>query len=267
MTDSTPPEQHEESPQLKFELMQADDFDKYLLHSKKEILFILRAMLDRGSLITVYFNQGNDFILTSLLSISAEGNAMLLDPGSNAEMNRKALASDKLVFIATHDKVKIQFTVNGLRNSEFEGRPAFRATLPDTLLRLQRREYYRLTAPIAHPLKCSIPLKLADGSNTVLEAAVIDISGGGLAVMAPPSGVEFETDHLFENCRIVLPEVGTVTATLRVRSIFEFTLRSGAKVRRSGCEFINLPGHMLTLIQRYIIRVERERKARETGLM
>jgi len=28
-----------------------------------------------------------------------------------------------------------------------------------------------------------------------------------------------------------------------------------------------LPGHMLNLIQRYIIRIERDRKARETGLM
>ncbi len=263
-TDHDPREDH---PQLRFELMQADDYSKYLLHSKKEILFILRAMRDKGSLITVYFNQGNDFLLTTLLSVSADGNAMLIDPGSNAEMNRKALASEKLVFIATHDKVKIQFTVKHLAPTEHAGREAFRAAIPDELLRLQRREFYRLTAPIAHPLRCSIPVKMADGSQTVFETTVIDISGGGLGVMAPPEGVEFETDHLFENCRIELPEVGTVLATLRVRNVFEFTLRSGAKTKRSGCEFVDLPGNMLTLIQRYIIRIERERKARETGMM
>lgn len=257
----------EDDHQLRFELMQADDFSKYLLHSKKEILFILRAMRDKGSLITVFFNQGSDFLLTTLLSISTDGNSMLFDLGSNEEMNRKALSSDKLIFIATHEKVKIQFTVNHLAEAEYEGREAFRATIPDELLRLQRREYYRLTAPIAHPLRCLIPINLADGTKTTFETTVIDISGGGLAVMAPPEGVEFETDHLFENCRIELPEVGTVLATLRVRNVFEFTLRSGAKTKRSGCQFVDLPGHMLTLIQRYIIRVERERKARETGLM
>jgi c-di-GMP-binding flagellar brake protein YcgR len=257
----------EENPQLRFELMQADDYSKYLLHSKKEIVFILRAMRDSGVMITVYFNQGNDFLLTTLLSISADGNTLLLDPGSNAEMNRKALASDKLVFIAAHDKVKIQFTVNHLSKAAYEGREAFRAAIPAELLRLQRREYYRLTAPIAHPLRCTIPVKLADGTKTTFETTVIDISGGGLGVMAPPEGVEFETDHLFENCRIELPEVGTVLATLRVRNVFEFTLRSGAKTKRSGCQFVDLPGHMMTLIQRYIIRVERERKARETGMM
>ncbi len=267
MSDTPREGLEEDHPQLRFELMQADDYSKYLLHSKKEIVFLLRAMRDKGALITVYFNQGSDFLLTTLLSVSAEADTLLLDPGSNAEMNRKALASDKLVFIAAHDKVKIQFTVKHLAKAEYEGREAFRAAIPDELLRLQRREYYRLTAPIAHPLRCTIPVKLADGTNTTFETTVIDISGGGLGIMAPPEGVEFETDHLFENCRIDLPEIGTVLATLRVRNVFEFTLRSGARTKRSGCQFIDLPGHMMTLIQRYIIRIERERKARETGML
>jgi c-di-GMP-binding flagellar brake protein YcgR len=256
-----------EGPPPRFELMQADDYGRYLLHSKKEILFILRAMREKGALITVYFNQGNDFLLTTLLSVSADGSSMLLDPGSNAEMNRKALASDKLIFVATHDKVKIQFTVKQLAQAEFGGREAFRAAIPTEMLRLQRREFYRLTTPVANPLRCIIPVKLADGSRTTVEATVLDISGGGLAVMVPPEAVEFETDHLFENCRIDLPDVGAVRAALRVRNVFEFTLRSGAKTRRAGCQFIDLPSHMLTLIQRYIIRVERERKARETGML
>jgi c-di-GMP-binding flagellar brake protein YcgR len=264
MNDDNRPE---ENPQIRFELVQADDYGKYLLHSKKEIAFILRAMCGKGSLITVYFNQGNDFLLTTLLSVSADGSAMLLDPGSDAEMNRKALASEKLTFIATHDKVKIQFTVRRLAPAEYQGREAFRAATPDELLRLQRREFYRLTAPVAHPLRCVIPVSMADGSRTTVETTVVDISGGGLAVMAPPEGIEFETDHLFDNCRIDLPDVGTITATLRVRSVFEFTLRSGARSKRAGCQFIDLAGPMMTLIQRYIIRVERERKARESGML
>jgi c-di-GMP-binding flagellar brake protein YcgR len=266
MTDTpAPAEKREDSPPLKFELMQADDYGKYLLQSRKEILFILRALQERGALITVYFNQGSDFLLTTLLAVEGE-DALVFDPGSSAEMNRKALAADKLIFITSHDKVKIQFTVSRLEKTRHEGREAFRTAVPETLLRLQRREYYRLTAPVGQPLKCLIPLRLADGSRTTVETTVIDISGGGLAVMAPPEGVEFETDHLFEDCRVELPEVGSVMAALRVRSVFEITLRSGTKVKRCGCQFVHLPGPMLTLIQRYILRIERERKARESGL-
>lgn len=60
--------------------------------------------------------------------------------------------------------------------------------------------------------------------------------------------------------------MGILIATLQVRSVFEVTLRTGAQVTRAGCQFLNLPGPMLTLVQRYIIKVERERKARETGM-
>ena len=41
----------------------------------------------------------------------------------------------------------------------------------------------------------------------------------------------------------------------------------GAIIKRAGCEFKNLSGPMLTLVQRYIIKVERERKAKERGLI
>jgi c-di-GMP-binding flagellar brake protein YcgR len=61
-------------------------------------------------------------------------------------------------------------------------------------------------------------------------------------------------------------EVGVVITTLEVRNVFEITLRNGTRVTRAGCQFANLAGPMLTLIQRYIIKVERERKARESGM-
>jgi c-di-GMP-binding flagellar brake protein YcgR len=99
-----------------------------------------------------------------------------------------------------------------------------------------------------------------------MEANVIDISGGGLAVMVPPTGMLFKAGDVFPNCRIELPEVGIVIATLEVRNVFDVTLRSGAQVARAGCQFSNLPGPTLALVQRYIIKVERERKARESGM-
>jgi flagellar brake protein len=148
----------------------------------------------------------------------------------------------------------------------YQGRPAFRAAFPDSLLRLQRREFYRLTVPIARPLRCILPYQKADGSRAQLEVKVVDISGGGLAVVAPPEGIGFEADAEFPNCRLELPEVGIIVATVKVCSMFEITLRNGSTIKRAGCQFKTLPGPMLTLVQRYIIKVERERKARESGL-
>ena len=55
-----------------------------------------------------------------------------------------------------------------------------------------------------------------------------------------------------------MPEVGTISATLQVRNVFRVTERGGTELR-AGCQFIGLPGSADALIQRYILRMEKER--------
>lgn len=246
-------------------LLEPTDHTQYLLRNKNEVLYVLRSLLGSTDHITVYFNEGKDFLLTTIIGV--EENELTLDYGGDQEANRRALAADKLYCVTSHEKVRIQFVLRSLREVTVQDGPAFRAALPDAVLRLQRREYYRLTTPVARPIKCQIPVEPKDGAGpTTMEANVVDISGGGMAVMAPPAGLSFKSGDVFPNCRVELPEVGIVIATLEVRNVFDVTLRSGAQVARAGCQFSNLPGPMLTLVQRYIIRVERERKARESGM-
>jgi len=59
------------------------------------------------------------------------------------------------------------------------------------------------------------------------------------------------------------PEIGNIVATMEIRNVFEVTLRNGLKSKRAGCQFINLSANMQSMIQRYIIKVERERRAME----
>ncbi len=245
-------------------LLEPNEYSEFMLRAPKEILVVLRGLLEHVSQITVYFNEGKDMLLTTLAAVADDH--IVLDYGPSSEMNRKALEAEKHFCITTLDKVRVQFILRGFARIEHGGRASFRAALPDEILRLQRREFFRLATPIAKPLKCMVPIPLADGGLHLHEAHIFDISGGGLALSAPPAGIPFDTEMELPNCRVELPEVGIITGTIKIRSIFEITLRSGAKVRRAGCEFVKLPGPMLTLIQRYIIKVERERKARETGM-
>ena len=248
-------------------LLDPGDYAQYLLRTKNEIQFVLRSLIEQVAQITIFFNEGHDLLLTTLLAVDDQG--ITLDYGASQETNRKAQEANRLFAITSLDKVKVQFLLRGLKEIEFEGRPAFRAALPDAVLRLQRREYYRLTMPITRPLRCRIPLpgkENSDGTPAAIEVDVVDISGGGMAIIAPPEGLNLEADMEFPDCTIELPEIGAINTTLRIRSLFDVTLRSGAHLRRSGCQYVNLRAPMATLIQRYIIKVERERKARESGL-
>jgi c-di-GMP-binding flagellar brake protein YcgR len=97
------------------------------------------------------------------------------------------------------------------------------------------------------------------------EVTIFDISCGGIGVIDStiPSGIE--TGVCYRRCRIVLPEIGTVTTDILVKSTFEVTLKSRSKHMRAGCQFIDMPEHDRGLIQRYISRLERERKDRASG--
>lgn len=240
------------------------EYDRFMLRNPAETLPLLRALCERVAQITVFFNEGQDMLLTTLAAVVPD--RVILDHGPDAAMNRKALAADRLFCVTTLDKVRIQFILRGLVQVEHEGQPAFRAAPPNEVLRLQRREYYRLVTPIMNPLACHMPLPLPDGSTRTHAANVFDISCGGLGLAAPDAGLPLAVGMDFPGCRLELPEVGEVAGTLRVRSLFDIMLKSGARVRRAGCEFIGLPGTMTTLIQRYIIKIERERKARASGL-
>jgi c-di-GMP-binding flagellar brake protein YcgR len=54
-------------------------------------------------------------------------------------------------------------------------------------------------------------------------------------------------------CRIVLSDLGTLTADLEVMHA-----TADVESRRCGCRFVGLSQTMVTLIQRYITKVERE---------
>jgi len=256
---NTPP-----PPAQTLPILEAGEYDKYMLRTHAEVLMVLRGLRDHNAQITVFFNEGQDMLLTMLIAIGPDH--LIFDVGPDAELNRKAIAAGRHYCVALLDKVRIQFLLGDFAPVTHEGRPAFLGAFPKELLRLQRREFYRLTTPIARPLKCRMALPQAGGNEQAYEAIVFDISGGGIGIAAPPEGMQFASGQQIPNCRIELPEVGIVMCTLKVCSVFEITLKNGGRVRHAGCEFVKLPGPMATLIQRYIIKVERERKARESGL-
>ena len=246
------------------ELLPNDEFSQYLLRTKSEMFTVFRGLAEHVSQVTMIFNEGRDMVLTSLMSYGDDG--LVFEFGASAEMNRKALKADKLFCDCQLEKVKIQFILRGVDQVEIDGRPSFRAALPDSILRLQRRENYRLVTPITRPLNCKLRFVAADGSSRLIEAHVADISGGGVCLVGLPLNLALETDMELPGCEIELPEVGSLTATLRLRWLTETVTRSGARAQRAACEFVDLPGPMARLIQRYIIKTERERKARESGM-
>ncbi|MCX7898438.1 MAG: flagellar brake protein [Rhodocyclaceae bacterium] len=236
------------------------EYSRYLLTTPADVRAVLRQLKERHSQITVFFDEGQSFLLTTVLQLRDAH--LVLDYGAQAEMNRKALAAAKHFCVTQCEGVRVQFLLGAFSLIDFEGAPAFLAELPKEVLRLQRREYYRLATPISPPVRCVLPLRLPEGGVYYHESRVYDISSGGLCIDAPPEGVPFEIGAKFSDCRVDLPEFGALLTTLTVCNLREIETPRGGKQRRAGCAFDKLPAAEEARIQRYILAVERSRKAR-----
>lgn len=249
---------------LKFELLQADDYSRYLLRGRTDILFNLRGLIQKRAMLSAFIDASADSFLTAIVALSADENQLILDAASDETTNRRVEAAEQLICVTQLDRIKIQFAARGIQRIQHEGHDAFRVQVPDVMLRLQRREYFRLTAPSAHSLTCLIPMTIGGEHREIsVEASVLDISGGGLSITIPSEGMVVEPDMEFGNCRLMLPETGAIVTSLRVRNLFRITNRDGSITLRAGCEFTHLSSAMASTIQRYILKVERERNARE----
>ena len=236
----------------------APEDGKYRIYAHVEIAFILRAIMKSSALVTAYLGAGKDFIVTAILAVNADSQSIIIDSGSNASLNERLLRLQQLSIVSSQDGVKVEFEVDRVEAASFEGRLAFRIPFPESLIKLQRREFYRLPAPVLNPLKCQIPTA---GGGTA-ETVVGDISLGGVSLMGEHAGLDLQLGTIYENCRILLPELGVIQTKLMVRNSFPMTLRNGVIIKRTGCAFLELPSPQQAMIQRYIIRLERDRRAK-----
>ena len=244
----------------------ADSLDqsKYLIYSRLEIATILGTLSKAGTMVTAYFGSGSDFILTSIAAVRPENDRVYIDYGANDEANQRALKSTKITFVAAHDRIKIQFVADSLRPAKLGGREVFSMAVPTSLLRLQRRDNFRIATPLTKPLLCVIPAQ-PGAPRVPPSATVIDISCGGIAVIDSTEPAGIETGAHLRGCRLDLPEQGEISTDIIVRSTFEVTYRNGATHRRAGCEFVDIRERDRAIIQRYISKLERERRDRSSG--
>ncbi|MBP9217299.1 MAG: flagellar brake protein [Sterolibacterium sp.] len=265
MTESKPDHTATSAPG-KFEPVRQEAGQDYFLRTRIEILGVLNTMAQQGTMMTAYFNQGRDFMMTAVLRVIDEKNALVLDASNDAEMNRHFQQADKVICVSNLDRIKIQFVLGGVRAVQFEGRSAFVAAIPQALMRLQRRNDYRVSLPTLQPLAGVIQLPRPQATPLPVEVNVTDISGGGVGFVTKSYDVELSSGMVLPGCRINLPGVGVITVDLRVCSLGTVTAKNGTRHKRAGCQFENIDGKMHMSVQRFILKLEREQSARESGL-
>lgn len=223
-----------------------------------------RLLCKHGERVRLWYGP-SDSIVSVVLEVRDNGD-LVFDVGPDPRTNQRLLAASNVLLTGMMDGVELKCALGALREVAHDGLPAFGASPPSRLHRLQRREFHRMPIPVGHAVRCEIPSSApanAPSARSVQRQPVklIDISLGGVAFEMPTGTAHAWTHGLrLPECRLQLDDMGVISAELEVRHIADIHTRSGTVRRKVGCMFTRLSAGAENLIQRYLTRLELDRR-------
>ncbi len=221
-----------------------------------EIGVQLRNLVNRGDFLTAEYKGGQ--LVTRILDVDVRTRTFIFDWGALSDQNEGLLASPRCQFRASPDGVRIEFSTATPRETRFEGLPAFEADFPDVLFYVQRREYFRVGAPVADPYVCRG--KLPDGETFRFEVHDLSLGGVGMRttderVVALPMGA------ILYDIELSLGSLGSLVLDLQLVSHRVLAMPNGTQRYQLGFRFVTLPGNAENTLQRLITQLEMKRRS------
>jgi c-di-GMP-binding flagellar brake protein YcgR len=228
--------------------------ERFFLLGRMEILNVLNDLIQRREPVTVYFNNGQDFFLSTLLEARPE--ALIFDLGGNEKINLRLQNSPACTFVTQPDGIRVQFSGAQVNRFSWGGSDAFWVPLPEHLVRMQRRESYRILLPVANALKVKL---FSQNRQSLGEWPIHDLSVGGLGATVNANLI-FEPNQIIGQLEFTLPNQRSPECAGTVRHVTRASDQRFEHRNRIGIAFSELPRQMEVSVQRYVIMVEHERR-------
>ncbi len=240
----------------------ADIEEKFMVRNPRLIRQLLQSLIEQRSLINAHIGGRDQSFPSAVLELEPDSDGLLLDGSPQAAINRAVEQASHLLCLAQLERVQVRFRLEHLEPVGNGNRTAFRAAFPEELCHLQRRELYRLETPINGSPTCRLTPREEDEA---IELRVVDISGGGLALLLPPGMPPLTVQQRYRDCQLRFPDGPAIQVDLIACNMRIQVMPNGVEMQRVGLRFESLPRGSDTAIQRYIFRIERQRSARKSG--
>ncbi|KYP11825.1 MAG: hypothetical protein A0129_05255 [Limnobacter sp. CACIAM 66H1] len=203
----------------------------------------------------VYLQADHTQFVTEILNIDWTSGLMWLGTPYDKTLSSKCDASTAYVMVSFPDGVKVQFAGMGILQSQYQGADALRVAIPKTVVRLQRRNYFRVMAD--EELNAQVKLEIPTVSSPI---SLIDISlaGCGLSLQTPPS--LHQAGEVIQDVRLTLPDgEGSMLVELVVRNIKP--MADHPEMVQLGCEMKTVERGAERRLQRFLLATERRQRA------
>lgn len=232
--------------------------DDFRITQPKEIGGVLRQLMKRKDFLTVECSHRPHRIVTRILDVDQNAGFFIYDGSSEQIYNRSLLESEENYFSATQDGVRIQFVSGRPEPHEFEGAFAFRAPLPASLYRMQRREFFRVGTPLLEIYGCTA--SLPDKRQVTFDIFDLSLNGVGLRSKDPTLGallIGTELSKAVLDCR----KMGKLETDLKITYLHNIRGHSDP-IYHFGCRFERFPKSKESDLQRMITKLEMARRER-----
>lgn len=153
---------------------------QFLKQNPLAVLNILRDLQQANAVLRVSWSSRQ--FVSRILEASQQ--RLVIDFGSRDEDNAAAQAASNISFVAETNGAKIEFTVAQMQVANYQGLPAFVMPTPAAVWFIQRREFFRISAPLHPPYFGKATL----ADKSILRFRLFDLSLGGMGALldAPP---------------------------------------------------------------------------------
>ena len=237
------------SPTLTASLAALDDFR--VIHPK-EVANVLRQIAQQKDPLSISFGRSGSRIVTRILAVDDITGSFFYDcSGSDAE-NQQHQESGENLFSGMQSGAHIQFVCGHPERQLYDGLPAFKAQLPESLYRMQRREHVRVETPTNDPYICTATLP----DQRRLSFYVVDLSLSGVRLRSTDASIgELAIGMNLTDATIDFHDLGKITSDIQITFILN-SQTFNDPVYHFGCRFLTVPKDQEASLQRVITRLE-----------
>lgn len=202
----------------------------------------------------VYLQADHTHFVTEILSIDWKAGLMWLGTPYEKSLSANCNASTAYVMVSFPDGVKVQFAGIGVIQSQYQGADALRVAIPKTIVRLQRRNYFRVVAD--EELNSQVKLEIPAVQD---HPSLIDISLAGIGFTVEAVVSQHDRGDVLKDVRLTLPDgEGSMLVELEVRNIKAMT--DNPNMVQLGCEMKMIERGAERRLQRFLLATERRQR-------
>ena len=229
--------------------------EEFRLSSLPTVRKLLNTIEEDEHELYVYLQQNNTQFVTEILNIDWTTNLIWLGTPYEKSLSMNCNSDTSYTMVSFPDGVKVQFSGMGILQSQYQNADALRIAIPKSLVRLQRRNYFRVMAD--EELNAQVKLEIPGAQGKVF---LIDISlaGCGFSMQGIPN--QYQIGEVLKDVRMTLPDgIGSMLVELTVRNLKPLT--DSPNQIQIGCEMKTLERGAERRMQRFLLATERRQRS------